>query len=253
MLYKIKDFLRETSDYSFALANLNEKLNFLETDLRKKILKIIDKDFNKINKNVECPHYGSDVLSFLNAFLETKLNKVEGVVVEAGVYAGGLTCKMSLILNLFDNSEYYCFDTFEGMPKNNENHQKDIYGRDISNLFKVREYYSSLENTKNNIRKFGNEENIFFRKGLFENTMKDFNKKISVLYIDCDLAESNRTVLKSLYKNVSKEGYIISQDAHIPLVINLLKDENFWSNDLGEQKPNIKNLGKSRIICFQKN
>jgi O-methyltransferase len=252
MFYKIKDYFREISDYISSYNKLIFLLNNFDKNLKKKIIKVINKDFIKIKNNIDCPHYGSDVLSFVNTYLKTRLEKIDGVIVEAGVYTGGLTSKMSLILDLFEDTKYFCFDTFEGMPKNNENHIKDIYGRDISKLFNVKEYHSSFENTKKNIKEFGNDKYVIFKKGLFENTMKDFNDKISILYIDCDLAESTKTTLKNLYHNVTKGGYIISQDAHIPLVIDLLKNDDFWNNDLGVKKPDIQNLGKKRLIIFKK-
>ena len=62
---------------------------------------------------------------------------------------------------------FHLLDTFEGMPQNTENHIKDIYGRDISKLFKYREYYSSFENTKKNINKYGNDKYVIYKKGLF--------------------------------------------------------------------------------------
>ena len=252
MFYKIRDYFREITDYSSAYKELILLLDNFDNDFKKKFLKVINKDFVKIKNNIDCPHYGSDVLSLVNSYLKTRLNNIDGVIVEAGVYAGGLTSKMSLLLDLFKNTKYFCFDTFEGMPQNTENHIKDIYGRDISKLFKYREYYSSFENTKKNINKYGNDKYVIYKKGLFENTMKDFNEKISILYIDCDLAVSTKTTLKNLYHNVTKGGFIISQDAHIPLVIDLFKNDDFWNNDLGIKKPHIKDLGKKKLIIFKK-
>jgi len=53
----------------------------------------------------------------------------EGAIVEAGSFHGGSTAKLSLVAKWCDR-QLHVFDSFAGMPANNEAHGKSIYGRE---------------------------------------------------------------------------------------------------------------------------
>jgi len=58
--------------------------------------------------------------------------------------------------------------------------------------------------------------------------MPTFDQSVIVAYIDVDLANSTRTCLKYLFPRLVRGGVIFSQDGHLPLVIDVMADANFW-------------------------
>lgn len=252
MLYSIRDHFRESRDYFKQYLELSLKLDDPSlVDFKKQCLQVIKKQFPIVKQNVECPHYGSDVLALTNAILQTQILGVNGCIVEAGCFKGGLTAKMSHIAHLFDR-QYICYDSFQGMPPNNEQNEQSIFGRSMYDEYAEGEYHSTLSETKSNIEKYGKQEVVELRKGFFSESLRQHREKIAVLYIDVDLAKSTREVLTELYNFVERGGIIMSQDCHIPTVLDLFKSEDFWQADLGIRPPKINGLGQKRIGWWQK-
>lgn len=197
-----------------------------------------------INTKIECAHTQAEILQILESVLYFPKNE-SGVIVEAGCYKGGSSAKISHAA-FQSNREFFIFDSFEGIPENHENHGKNIFRKPAS--FSKGDYAGAIDEVKKNIEQYGNINSCEFIKGWFDDTLPSFNKPVSVAYIDVDLVSSTRTCIKHLYPLLSKSGIIFSQDGHLPLIINLLKDEGFWLNDVGVQPPKIEGLGHSKLI-----
>jgi O-methyltransferase len=71
-------------------------------------------------------------------------------------------------------------------------------------------------------------------------------------YLDVDLAASTRECLKYLYPLLRVGGVLISQDGHLPLVIQVLDDDVFWSREVGCAKPAMPGLGRQKLIRIVK-
>ena len=67
-------------------------------------------------------------------------------------------------------------------------------------------------------------------------------------YIDVDLALSTKTCLKYLYPLLQPGGVIFTQDGHLPLVIKVLDNDDFWENEVGYKKPIIKGLYREKLV-----
>ena len=144
----------------------------------------------------------------------------------------------------------YVFDSFEGIPENQEQHRKNIFGG--AARFNKGDYSGSLDEVKAAVSKFGDINSCEFIKGWFENTMPGFKEPVGVAYIDVDLQSSTKTCLKYLYPLVVPNGRIFSQDGHLPLVIELLNDKTFWENEIGVKKPSIEDVGKKKLLEIEK-
>ena len=201
------------------------------------------KRLRTISKHVPCPHNESEILSIPK--------DKEGCIVETGSYKGGSTAKFSLFTKLA-NRQLIAFDPFGGLPENVENHDKSILGHSIRELFVGGKFCGSLEEVKNNVRRYGELEVCTFIKGWFEDTMPAFSMKIAVVYLDVDLASSTKTCLKFLYPLIIPGGVLYSQDGDIPLVIEVFNDDEFWEKETGFKKPNIEGLGKKKLIRIVK-
>jgi O-methyltransferase len=91
-----------------------------------------------------------------------------------------------------------------------------------------------------------------FVKGWFKNTMPKFSKPIAAIYLDVDLASSTQTCLKYLYPLLVESGTLYSQDGHLPIVIDVFDDDDFWEKEVGYKKPHIKGLGEKKLIEIKK-
>lgn len=208
------------------------------------------KQLQNIDRHIQSAHNSSHILQFLAAIFELPPGE-EGCIVEAGAYKGAGTAKISLAAN-YKGKKLYVFDSFQGLPHNNERHDKTVSGTSIKNWFEEGKFFGSLDEVKDNVAKYGDISVCRFMAGWFEDTMPSFNQKIALAYIDVDLAKSTRTCLKYLYPLLVPGGAIFSQDGDFPLVIEVLKDKRFWIEEVGCAKiPGIRNLGKKITIILK--
>ncbi len=221
---------------------LDSKLNISFMDRLRLIAK-----FQKITASIESPHTQEEVYAFAKAILT--LPKSDGVIVEAGCFKGSSTAKFSLAAHLAGR-KLIVFDSFQGIPKNNENHDKNIYGGSAG--FPEGSYCGALEEVKANVNKYGALRSVEFVEGWFDDSMPHFDRPISAIYLDVDLVSSTTTCLKYLYPLLEEGGVVYSQDGHLPLIIELLEDESFWKNVVGFPKPDIRGLRNSKLLSFVK-
>jgi O-methyltransferase len=204
--------------------------------------------FYVISYKVDCPHTENELITVARTILNLSPD-VTGTVVEAGAFHGGSTAKLSLVCRLAGR-QFAVFDSFEGMPNNNEVHGKSIFGRE--HHFPKGSHAVSLEEVKKNVEKYGDISRCSFFKGWFSRTMPDFKKPVALACINADLVQSTKDCLINLYPLVSKGGLILSQDGHFPWIIELLHDDQFWKKEIGIKKPHMKDLGTSKLVTIFK-
>lgn len=202
----------------------------------------------RISYFVDCPHMEGEMIKVMHCIFSVP-NKKSGVIVEAGSFKGGSTAKISLAAKIA-NRKLFVFDSFEGIPAHKEKHGKNIFGGDA--YFPKGSYFGSLEEVKGNIEKFGDIKSCKFIKGFFDKTMPKFKKPLAVGYLDVDLASSTKTCLEYLYPLSIKGGVLLSQDGHLPWIIELLSDKNFWKRRLGIEIPKMLGLGKEKLVIIEK-
>lgn len=148
-----------------------------------------------------------------NLILAERFKKIDGAVVECGVWRGGM---ISGIAKLFrDSRDYYLFDSFEGLPP-----AEDIDGEAIKYWQynkKSLYYHDNCRADESYARKamlLSGARNFYIFKGWFNQTLLSFTmtKKIAILRIDADLYDSTLECLNSLYKYVALGGLIIIDD-----------------------------------------
>ena len=140
--------------------------------------------------------------------------KIEGDLVEAGVWRGGACIFMAHLLKVSaeQHRNVYVCDSFEGLPKPSGVYPQDEYSEfHNSPLLMV-----SLETVLSNFNKYKLlDDNVKFVKGFFSETMTwgtFHSNKIALLRLDGDMYGSTMDVLVKLYDRVSVGGYIIVDD-----------------------------------------
>lgn len=202
----------------------------------------------KITLFVKCPHTNKEILKVSSKILSLSKD-IKGVLVECGTYKGGSAAKLSLVAK-FLKRDLYIFDSFTGIPANNE--IQTYLNSDDPSLFVKGSYNGNLNEVKTNIQKYGEIKNCCLVKGLFDKTLPLFNKNIASIFVDVDLMSSNRSVLKNLYKLISKGGYYFCHDGHLTLVVDLYRNKKFWKTEIGVKKPHFQGLGKDKLFYFKK-
>jgi O-methyltransferase len=202
----------------------------------------------RISYSVDCPHMEGEMARVMAAILSVPRD-VEAVIVEAGSYKGGSASKLSRAVR-YAGRKFMVFDSFEGIPEHHEAHSKNIYGGDA--YFPPGSYKGSLDEVRSNIARYGAVEVCHFVKGWFDDTMPGFKEPVGVAYIDVDLESSTRTCIRYLYPLLVPGGVLFSQDGHLPWVINLLRDEKFWRDEVGVEPPRMEGLGKRKLVAIYK-
>ena len=175
----------------------------------------------------------NDKLLNLKMSLEYLINnKIEGDIVECGVWKGGAMAYAASILK--ENNFYkniYLYDIFDHCPQPDAKHDgvraiKEVGVKESQGLLKP------ITNTYDNIihNGPGDEENvndliankigypsdkIILVKGYFQQTLtikKNLPEKISLLRLDGDWYASTKVCLENLYNRVEKGGIIIIDD-----------------------------------------
>jgi len=202
----------------------------------------------KISYFVDCPHMEGEMVEVMQRIFSVPPEK-SGVIVEAGAFKGGSTAKISLAAKIAGR-KFFVFDSFEGIPAHKEKHGKNIFGGDA--YFPKGSYSGSLDEVKKSVEKFGDIGSCELVKGFFDKTMPQFKTPVAVGYLDVDLASSTKTCLEYLYPLLVKGGVLLSQDGHLPWVIDLLGDQNFWQNELRIKIPKMQGLGKEKLVIIEK-
>jgi len=140
-------------------------------------------------------------------------NKIEGDLIETGVWRGGTCIFMSVLLKYYNDNEkiVWAADSFEGLPKPNSIDYPEDSG---DNLYTAKELSISLDEVQNNFRKYDVYDNqVRFIKGFFKDTLPLTQiDKLSLLRLDGDMYESTIDALFYLYPKLSLGGYCIVDD-----------------------------------------
>ncbi len=150
-------------------------------------------------------------------------NKIDGAMVECGVWKGGSTMAMMLTLKKLgdETREFYLYDTFAGMSEPTEadvSFEGDKAHKTFSDLKTAEDAsdwcFSSLEEVRENTLSTGyKNNNIFFVEGKVEDTIpKTIPRKIAVLRLDTDWYESTKHELIHLFPLLQPNGVLIIDD-----------------------------------------
>ncbi len=169
--------------------------------------------------------------------------KIEGDLVETGVYKGGTSIIMAYFNKQYKlNKRIWCCDSFKGCPDPKETrlgaHHDETHGKG--------DFTCDLQTVKNNFMKYEVlSKHIEFVEGWFEDTMPRVASridKIALLRFDGDLYSSTLDVLNNLYPKVVSGGFIIIDDFCLPACEAAVR-EYLNANNLKVQINNPLNSG----------
>ena len=138
--------------------------------------------------------------------------RIEGDLLEAGVWRGGATILMRAVLAALGetNRTVWVADSFQGLPK-----PKDIHPADRGDKHWSQPFLSvPLEDVKRNFERYGMlDQQVRFLPGWFSDSLPSAPiDKLAVLRVDCDMYGSTTDVLDALYPKLSVGGFAIVDD-----------------------------------------
>jgi len=213
----MKQFIRKIlQKYNYDIIKINQGLVIPDDfeDVHKAIYKKV------ANNTMTSPER---IYSLIEAIKYVEKNRIEGDIVECGVWKGGSMMAVAETLALYKNftRNLYLYDTYEGMSEPTE-HDKTFYGENASTLLdkdanKEKNLvwaYSTLETVKQGMQTTGYPEgNIKYVKGKVEDSIPaTIPGKIAVLRLDTDWYESTLHELVHLYPLLVTGGVLILDD-----------------------------------------
>ena len=215
------------------LKSLFKKINY---DLIKKKPYDVSKNFPEISEFEKelfdiCSNYSmtsfDGMFSLMKSLDFIIQNNVDGDFVECGVWKGGNLIMFQKYIEKYTlNKKIYAYDTFEGMSEPAEI-DKTFEGESASlQLDKLEKKKvdrkknilvadCSLEEVKNNLKKYTTRTNLTYIKGKVEDTLinkKNLPNKISILRLDTDWYSSTKKELEILYPLLEKNGILYIDD-----------------------------------------
>jgi hypothetical protein len=153
-----------------------------------------------------------------------ELARIPGAIVECGVWRGGsmMIALATLVMLGKTDREIYLFDTFEGLPRPDDDKDIDILGNRAINGWLPHSRgneqsnwaYASLDDVRANVAKTGYPaERIHFIKGMVEDTLPaQAPDKIALCRLDTDWYASTRHEMSHLYPRLAVGGTLIIDD-----------------------------------------
>ena len=176
--------------------------------------------------------------SIIQSLKHIHRKKLSGAILECGVYKGGgliLICLIAQNLNL--KNQIIGYDTFEkGFDKIGE-FDLDTKGRKIDKLKFEKNFYPTMEEVVNIIKKFDIDKKFLPKliKGKTQDTLKikeNVPEQIAFLRLDTDIYESTINQLEILYPKLCSGGILHIDDyGHCPGVMKAV-DEYFNNKDV---------------------
>ena len=136
------------------------------------------------------------------------VQNIEGDIVECGVSIGHGALLFTLLSDYLNKPRiYYGFDSFEGFP--------DPIEKDEITPIKGKGFWANPPETVLKVLRDGRldekviNERIRLKKGWFDKTLTQYEGRIALLHLDCDLYESYKLSLENLYEKVQPGGVIM--------------------------------------------
>ena len=150
-----------------------------------------------------------------NLELARCFRQVPGLIVECGVWRGGMSASLASVLGT--DRAYYLFDSFEGLPA-----PKEFDGdkaRQWSAGADPETFYDNCraeQESAAEAMRLAGVKNFTLVKGWFEQTLPKFNppEPIAILRLDGDWYDSTMCCLTYLYDKVAPGGVIVIDDYH---------------------------------------
>jgi O-methyltransferase len=166
-----------------------------------------------------------------------------GVIVECGCYKGGSTVNLSLVAAMCGR-RLHVFDSFEGLPEPDAGDAGHVVmAEGLVRTYTPGAYAGTLNEVKSNVRRFGAPAASTFHKGLFSDTLPEFDEPVVFAYLDVDLATSEKTCVRHLWPLLVPGAFVFTDEAHHLEIAELFFDRQWWKDELHSPPPGLVGAG----------
>lgn len=185
-------------------------------------------------------------------------HRIEGDIVECGVWRGGTSMLGALtLLGLNDTSRHlWLYDTFAGMTEPTADDVSPWDGNQAALLWKAgrREHhnefcFAAIEDVQHNLAStsFPSARSHFVKGDVLETLKVSVPDKIAVLRLDTDWYESTRAEMEVLFPRLSKGGVLLIDDYGAWKGCKKAVDEYLADNDIPLMLHRTDYTGRSAI------
>ncbi|MEE8239130.1 MAG: TylF/MycF/NovP-related O-methyltransferase [Nitrososphaerales archaeon] len=150
---------------------------------------------------------------------------VRGIVIECGTWKGASAANLSLVCKLVGR-QLKIFDSFQGLPA-------PLQGW----------YSGSLDEVKENIRRYGALECCEFVPGWFEETLPRLDEPVLLAWLDVDLHASLETCVRYIWPKLVDEGYMFTDECWKMNYVSLFWSEKWWRKNFDRNPPGLIGAG----------
>lgn len=161
--------------------------------------------------------------------------EVSGDVIECGTWKGGSAANLSLVCRI-TGRKLRIFDSFQGLP------EPDPKGQ-TADAYKRGDWRGTLQEVKENIRKYGAAESCLFVPGWFHETLPGLDSPVLLAFIDVDLVESLDTCVRFIWPRLVDGGLLFIDEAVDVSYCALFYSEKWWASNFGQEPPGLIGAG----------
>jgi O-methyltransferase len=152
-----------------------------------------------------------------------------GDLVELGCFKGGSAVNLSRLAK-WTGRRLHLFDSFEGLPAPQEGDKEHLVLSELQfHTYEGGGYAGSLEEVKENVRRYGVLDVCEFHKGFFNETLPGWDATLVFAYVDADLTSSVRDCLKYVWPLLQEGSYLFTDEAHHTEIAGLFYDPAWWA------------------------
>ena len=157
-----------------------------------------------------------------------------GDIVECGTWKGGSAANLSLVCKIV-RRKLKVYDSFQGLPQGEPGDRQATYAKG--------DYCGTLEEVKENIRRYGAIECCEFVQGWFNETLSRDDSPVLLAFLDVDLEASLDTCVRNLWPRLAERGYIFIDEAIGVDYCALFYSEKYWTKHFGRTPPGLVGAG----------
>jgi hypothetical protein len=180
-------------------------------------------------------------LSLVTAVLQIPAS-AEGAVAEFGCYKGLCSASLSLACHL-TGRRLIVYDSFAGLPPTEA--VVDHIADTDQVKYRAGDYRGTLDEVRENIRRFGEPSACEFVEGYFEDTLpsRARSEKYVLIFEDADLPGSVRTVLREAWPRLQPGCRFYCHEAMDLQVMEIFFGQEWWAQHVGSAPPGFVGSG----------
>jgi hypothetical protein len=158
-----------------------------------------------------------------------------GIVIECGTWKGGSAANLSLACRIVGR-KLRIYDSFQGLPPGDDLDRESVF-------YKAGDYLGTLDEVKENLRRYGAIEVCEFAQGWFDDTLPSLKDPVALAFIDVDLEASLTTCVRYIWPNLIARGHLFIDEFINLNYCSLFWSERWWRETFDQTPPGLMGSG----------